>query len=303
MKKVGFIGLGVMGMPMTINLVRNGYQVFGFDQNIRVAEEASRQGVIMCASVEELAKATNLVLLCLPSENAVWETVMGDCGLCKAWGTKKAKIIDHSTTRPEFSIDLSNKVKEMHQGILFFDAPLSGGGKGAAEKTLTVMVGASEDEVIEEKEVFNAYGRNIFYLGSRGRGQAVKLCQNLIFMCTFSGVMESLVLGESMGIAHKELLEVMSTCIAPNNVLAFMSPAVLSENFKNDSNMIKLISKDIGFVKGLAEKTGANIPVGKKVQELIENAVKNGYGGYDLFYWHKLLQQRVVGDPELFCSE
>jgi 3-hydroxyisobutyrate dehydrogenase-like beta-hydroxyacid dehydrogenase len=203
---VGIIGLGQMGAPMATRLLGAGYTVTVHDVNQAAAEALRPAGAQVAASVGEVAATAEVVLLSLPSPQIVYDVVAGPEGLCATGGP--AGVIDLSTTGLMVSQQAGRALAEA--GIDFIDAPVSGGARGAADGTLTVMVAAPQPVFDRYRHLLDPLARRVFYIGdSPGQAQVMKLVNNMISAAAMVATTEGIVLGAKAGLDLKLMLDVL----------------------------------------------------------------------------------------------
>jgi 3-hydroxyisobutyrate dehydrogenase len=282
MAKIGFIGLGNMGLPMAGNLVKQGHEVSGFDIVADNVAKAGIRGVAAKGSTEEAAKDVDIVVTMLPAGKHVLD-VYGS-GVLKA-AKPGTLFIDSST------IDVSSARGAHAQAagakMLSLDAPVSGGVGGAEGATLTFMCGGSQDAFAKAKPVLEAMGKRIVHCGEAGAGQAAKICNNMMLGISMIGVSEAFVLAEKLGLSHQALFDVASTssgqcwsltsyCPVPGPVPA--SPA--NNNYKAGFASA-LMLKDLKLAQEAASAAGATTPLGAAAAQIYGMHNAWGEGGMD----------------------
>jgi 3-hydroxyisobutyrate dehydrogenase len=282
MAKIGFIGLGNMGLPMAGNLVKQGHEVSGFDIVADNVAKAGIRGVAAKGSTEEAAKDVDIVVTMLPAGKHVLD-VYGS-GVLKA-AKPGTLFIDSST------IDVGSARGAHAQAagakMLSLDAPVSGGVGGAEGATLTFMCGGSQDAFAKAKAVLEAMGKRIVHCGEAGAGQAAKICNNMMLGISMIGVSEAFVLAEKLGLSHQALFDVASTssgqcwsltsyCPVPGPVPA--SPA--NNNYKAGFASA-LMLKDLKLAQEAASAAGATTPLGAAAAQIYGMHNAWGEGGMD----------------------
>jgi 3-hydroxyisobutyrate dehydrogenase-like beta-hydroxyacid dehydrogenase len=201
MTALGFIGLGVMGGPMARNLIKAGYSVTGFDTDPGRLDRFVATGGKPAASAAEVGRASEIVVLSLPTGDVVGQVVTGagtgTGGLAAAMKSGTA-IVDCSTTEPKVAQDAAAICAQ--RGIAFLDAPVSGGEQGATDATLSIMVGGDAAAFGRCEPILSAMGRSVVHLGGSGMGQAAKLINNLIVAAGFAAVCEGWALAVKAGL-------------------------------------------------------------------------------------------------------
>ena len=279
---IGFIGLGNMGLPMAINLVKAGYEVQGYDVVPAANEAAAKAGIKVAPSSIEAVSGAGVVISMLPNGKLVLD--LYDSGILQkaAPGTL---FIDSST----IDVDSARKAHERAAaaGMTSLDAPVSGGVSGAAAGTLTFMVGGSDDVFARAKPILERMGKKIVHCGGAGAGQAAKICNNMILGISMIAVGEAFVLGEKLGLSHQALFDVASTssgqcwslttyCPVPGPV-----PTSPANNDYKPGFAAALMLKDLLLSQEAASTAGATTALGKHASDLYQSFVAAGQGGED----------------------
>lgn len=281
MAKIGFIGLGNMGLPMAINLLKAGHLVTGFDVVPAAQQAATGVGISIAASATAAAQAQDIVITMLPNGKLVlnvYDEILSACA-------PGCLLIDSST------IDVAS-ARLAHEaaakaGLASLDAPVSGGVGGAAAGTLTFMAGGADDAFAKAKPVLDLMGKKIVHCGAAGSGQAAKICNNMILGISMIAVGEAFVLAEKLGLSHQALYDVASTssgqcwslttyCPVPGPV-----PTSPANNDYKPGFAAALMLKDLTLAQEAATATGAATALGKHAAEIYQNFVTAGAGGVD----------------------
>ncbi len=271
--KIGFIGLGNMGAPMAANLAKAGHEVTGFDM-----AEVAVDGVGMAASGAEAARGADVVITMLPN-GQILRSVAGE--VIPAM-TKGAALVDCSTV----DVDSARAVAEQctASGLLFVDAPVSGGIGGAAAGTLTFMAGGSAEAFAKAEPLFDIMGQKSVHCGAAGAGQAAKICNNMILGITMIGTCEAFALADKLGLDRQKMFDVVSTssgyswtmnayCPAPG-----VGPTSPADNDYKPGFAAELMLKDLRLSQQAAESADADTPMGQLAQQLYAQFVENEDG-------------------------
>lgn len=207
MAKIGFIGLGHMGKPMTMNLLQADHNVRVFDINSQAMQELVSHGAVETKSAIEAATNVDVVFTMLQNGDQVLKTCLGDNGIFQAM-SKDAIYIDSSSIAISATRQLHAKAKQM--GLTMFDAPVSGGVKGAVAASLTIMVGGQREKFAKAKHFLAHLGKKVIYAGPPGSGQVAKICNNMILGISMIAVSEAFILGEKLGLEPKKFYEIVS---------------------------------------------------------------------------------------------
>jgi 3-hydroxyisobutyrate dehydrogenase len=277
MAKIGFIGLGNMGVPMAGNLVKKGHEVRGFDLLPVNIAKAEARGVTKVASAADAAKNVDVVVTMLPAGKdtlAVWG---GGILQAAAPGTL---IVDSSTIDVASARAAHGLAAEAR--MLSLDAPVSGGVGGAEAATLTFMCGGAKAAFDAARPILDAMGKRVVHCGEAGAGQAAKICNNMILGISMIGVCEAFVLAEKLGLSHQALFDVASTssgqcwaitsyCPVPGPV-----PAAPSNNSYKAGFASALMLKDLKLAQEAASAAGATTPLGAAAAQIY--AMHNAWG-------------------------
>jgi 3-hydroxyisobutyrate dehydrogenase len=306
---VAFIGLGNMGLPMAVNLMKKAQnQILVFDTSKAARESAAAKGLTLAESTEEIASSNcELVFTMLPNDKAVHGTMtsLQNVAPSSSRSDKPRMIIDCSTVSPSTSRYWHEQWKA-HDGSVFMDAPVSGGVKGATEGTLTFMVGCEGSAVPEiAQNNLEVMGKRVVVCGGPGTGAATKLCNNLALAAQMIGICEAMSLGEALSVDPVVLAEVMNTSTAkcwssdvcnphPAVAMSKASQGTVSPAYNNYEGGFgtKLMLKDLGLAVAAAEAAGVAVPLAASSKELYRIAVLNGLGEKDFGVMYQFLKGR-----------
>ena len=274
--KIGFVGLGIMGKPMSKNLIKASHELTVYDVIDVPVKELEKEGAKVAHSAREVAEKSDLVITMLPESPDVDEAVLGPSGIFD--GIKKGSTyIDMSTISPVTSKKLAEAAKA--KGVRILDAPVSGGEKGAIEATLTIMVGGAKDVFDDCLPIFQAMGKNIVYCGGVGSGQVVKACNQILVAGVLEAASEALVLGTKTGVDPEVVLKVIAGGYAMR-VLDARGPLILKGDFKPGFKT-KLHYKDLGIALAAGSEYGVPLPVTGLIHEMMGAMKVWGRGEYD----------------------
>jgi len=292
MKRIGFIGLGVMGGPMAQHLITKHGNVAVFDMDACKMHRFSPLDADLARSIAEAGTAADVVFLSLPGSQVVNEVVLGDGGLASTMSAGGV-IVDTSTTEPAVTKGMAKALAA--KGISLLDAPVSGGEKAAIEGTLSIMVGGDERVFADNLELLNTMGTAV-RVGETGSGQTAKLVNNMIVGATFAIVAESFALGVKSGLDPETLYQAIRSGWAGSRVLDVAAPAMLGRNFK-PGGTVNIHCKDLGYALSLAKEQDVPLPVTALVHEIFKAARAAGRGGMSqpaiVTLWESLLGVEV----------
>ncbi|MCB1475163.1 MAG: NAD(P)-dependent oxidoreductase [Rhodobiaceae bacterium] len=260
-KKVGFIGLGDIGMPMGQRVIAAGFDVYVWGRNKDRLKPALDDGATLLGSAADVARTSEVVFLCLSDTNAVEEVVFGAAGIAEGVGEKGAGkiVIDLSTSHPIKTKEMADRLRA-ETGMGWLDAPVSGGPTGAAAGTLAVMVGGSDEDFAKGSPVIGSFAGRITHMGENGCGQVTKLCNQLISFSAISGICEALTLGHNYGIDVSKLPEAVSGGWADSRLLRHYMPLIVEGKAYGHT---RTAAKDMGIACEVARATGKALPVGE----------------------------------------
>ncbi len=295
MATVAVIGLGNMGLPMALNLVRAGHAVRGFDRVAAAMALLAEAGGTATASATEAVQGADTVLTMLPAGQHV-RAVLTEILSVAAPGTL---FIDSSTIDVATARDMA--VAATHSGHAMLDAPVSGGVGGATAGTLTFMVGGTEAAFARAQPVLSAMGRTIVRAGEAGAGQAAKVCNNLILAISMLAVSEGFALADKLGLSAQSLFDISSTatgqcwsltsyCPVPGPVPTSPANRDYQPGFAAD-----LMLKDLGLAVDAIESTGAASVLGRAARDAYARLHELGLGGKDFSVTAQALLQGRIG--------
>ena len=294
MKNVGFIGLGNMGGPMAINLIKAGFSVSVFDLMPTSVERLTAAGAQAAATAADAVQNVDVVISMLPASKHVESLYLGEAGLLSkiAPGTL---IIDSSTIAPESTRKVADAANA--RGLSMIDAPVSGGVAGAQGGTLTSIVGGSDTALAQARPLLEAMGKNIFHAGDAGAGQVAKICNNMLLSVLMSGTAEALQLGVNNGLDPSVLSDIMRKSSGGNWALEVYNPypgvmetAPASRDYEGGF-LVDLMIKDLGLAMASALDTGTATPMGSLARSLYVAHGDNGFGQVDFSSIQKLFQR------------
>lgn len=276
--KVGFIGLGVMGGPMALNVLKGGHELTVYDRSPEAVARLTAAGAKAAASPKDVGAASEIVVTMLPEPQHVEQVVLGDGGI--AAGLRKGgMVIDMSTIDPVTSQRVGRALKEL--GIAMVDSPVGKTSEHAASGTLTLMVGGEPADIERAMPVLKCMGTDTYLCGGPGMGHAMKITNNLLATTIMVANTEALAIGAKAGLKLELMMEVMKTTMAFNHQLYVAMP---KKAFKGDDSpgfMCKLAGKDVRLAVELAKVYGFEAVVGRAAQETLDRAGKLGYAERD----------------------
>jgi len=271
MSRIGFIGLGNMGLPMALNLSKAGHQVEGFDLNAAAVEKLVAAGGASAGSVKIAAARADVVITMLPAGKDVRDVYLDPAGITESVNAGTL-LIDSSTIDVESARVVAAAAEA--RGLPMVDAPVSGGVGGAQAATLTFMVGGSENAFARARPLLEAMGKTIVHAGGSGNGQAAKICNNMILGVSMIAVSEAFVLAEKLGLDAQKLFDIASKssgqCWSMTNYCPVPGPVPASPANRDYQAgfTAAMMLKDLKLAQDAAHSAGVATPLGAEAAAL-----------------------------------
>ena len=270
MKKVAFIGVGVMGKFMVSNLLKNGFEVSIYARNKAKVEDSIKEGAVFCETIKECVQNKDAIITIVGYPKDVEEVYLSQEGIINS-ASQNSYLIDMTTTTPTLSVKIHEEAKKKNLKAL--DAPVSGGDIGAKNATLSIMVGGEKEDFEACKKLFEAMGKTIVYTGNAGSGQHTKMANQIAIAGVMAGVSEAIAYGKKMGLDIPTMLASISNGAAQSFHLTNNAPKMYKREFE-PGFYIKHMVKDLK----IANEEMPNLKVLKDVLEIYEKQKKNGDG-------------------------
>ncbi len=275
--RIGFIGLGMMGKPMAVNLLRAGHDVAVVNRSQGKVRELADMGARPCASPADAARGADVIALCLVGDVVVESVLRGEGGALEG-AQPGAVALDHSTVHPEFARRMEAACAE--RGVVYLDAPVSGTGQVAWDGELTVMLGGGAHAMERARPALDAVSANARLMGPVGSGNMAKLVNNMVKDINQLGVMETLVLGAKWGLDLGLLVSVMRSGAAASRQLNRIAPKILSRTFEQTSYVSTNI-KDQGLMGWMIGQAGMELPLRNAARDSWQRAADQGLAQAD----------------------
>jgi len=273
-KRIGFIGLGVMGRPMALNLLKAGYPMVVWNRTRSKMKSLLEAGAEGADSPREVAEKSDVVITMVTDSPDVEEVILGPNGVIHG-AHPGLVVIDMSTISPTVTRRIAQKLAE--KGVKMLDAPVSGGDIGAKKGTLSIMVGGPKETFEECLPIFKVLGKKITYMGPSGMGQTTKLCNQVICALNIQAVCEGLMLGAAAGLDLKKLLEVVTAGAAGSWMLSNLGPKMIERDFRPGFK-ISHQQKDLRLVLSFASELKLPLPGTALVQQMLRSVEAEGLG-------------------------
>jgi 3-hydroxyisobutyrate dehydrogenase len=273
-RRVGFVGLGIMGGPMAANLLAAGYELTAWNRTAAKTEPLAAAGARVAGSPAEVAAASEVTFTCVTASADVEAVVLGPGGVIEG-ATPGSIVVDCSTIAPATARKVHARLAE--RGVAMLDAPVSGGDVGAKAGTLAIMVGGDAETFERALPVLRAIGKTIVHVGPPGAGQVVKLCNQVAGGLNLLAMAEAISLCRRSGVDPAKMLEVVSAGAAGSWMLQHLGPRAVAGDFA-PGFMVDLMQKDLGLVLEAAHETHTPLPGSALVRQLFEMLQARGRG-------------------------
>lgn len=289
--KIGFIGAGIMGRPMALNLIQAGHELYTWGRRFDAVEPLLVAGATGKGTPSEVAAAAEICITMVANTSDVEQIILGERGLIH--GAKAGSVIvDMSTSAPSATRRIAEELGK--RGIHMLDAPVSGGQIGATQGTLSIMVGGEAAAFERVKPLFEILGKNITHVGDHGAGQVVKACNQVVISLTMEGVAEAILLARKNGVDPARMREALMGGYANSKILEVHGLKMLEENYKAGFKT-KLHHKDMGIVLDNARENHTPLPGTELVAKQIASLMEAGEGELDSSAIMKALE-RLAGE-------
>lgn len=284
--KIGFAGIGLMGLPMCERLLQAGHTIHIWNRSPEKTLSLQAKGAQLVNNPVDLATESDVVFLCLFDAKAVENVVFGDQGLLKL-STKQTKIIvDHSSISPQQTKKLASRLPQDWQWI---DAPVSGGTAGAANGTLAIMAGGEASAIKQVTPIMQAYAAQITHMGQVGAGQVTKLCNQTIVTATIGAIAEAISLAQDADVDATRLIEALKGGWA-DSILLQIFVERMHHLPSQATATVQTMLKDLNTIAGLAQEQGTAMPISHATQQLYQLASRHGLADQDVSHLIQILQ-------------
>ena len=287
MQKIGFIGLGIMGKPMALNLIRAGYLLSIYARREEVAKPLIEAGAKAYSSPKKLAAEVDVIISIVPSTHDVEDVLLGSEGVVH--GAKSGLIvIDMSTISAYATKKIAEKLEALNISML--DAPVSGGEQGAISGSLTIMVGGKEETLAKVEPILSVLGKKTVLIGDHGAGQTAKACNQIIIAETIVAIDEALCLAKAAGVDPTKVRDALLGGYAASRVLEIHGKRMLDNNY-TPGFKASLHRKDMHLALEQASQLGIDVPAATYATERIDKLVMKGHSDLDSSAIHLLSEK------------
>ena len=277
MAKIGFIGTGIMGLPMAQNLQKAGHSLFLSEHHDRAPAALVEAGAVALANPKEVAQGAEFIIIMVPDTPQVEDVLFRENGIAEGVGPNKL-VIDMSSISPSATKQFAEKINAT--GARYLDAPVSGGEVGAKAGTLSIMVGGSEDSFARALPLFQAMGKNITLVGENGDGQTAKVANQIIVALNIQAVGEALLFAAKNGADPARVREALMGGFAGSKILEVHGERMIKGTF-DPGFRISLHQKDLNLALAGARELGLNLPNTANAQQMFSTCSALGGSGWD----------------------
>jgi 2-hydroxy-3-oxopropionate reductase len=275
--KIGFVGLGIMGRPMALNLRKAGYRLYVHARRAQSMEPLTRAGAIACANPADVARQADVVITMVSDTPDVEQVVLGQGGVME--GIRAGSlVVDMSTISPSRTRQMAARLRD--RDVEMLDAPVSGGDIGAAEGTLSIMVGGPTRAFKRAQPLFQVMGANVVHVGNSGAGQVCKACNQVVVGHTIAGIGEALLLAQASGVDPAKVRAALLGGFANSRVLEVHGQRMIQHNF-DPGFKVRLHQKDMRIVMEAAHELGLALPGAAQVAQYLNALMGRGLGELD----------------------
>lgn len=274
MKRIGFIGIGIMGKAMAANLMKAGYELAVYNRTKEKAAQLIEAGAVWCDSVKECAAGRDVVITMIGAPKDVEEVYFGENGILNH-AQPGTCLIDMTSSQPALAVRIYEAAKA--KGLKALDAPVTGGDRGAKAGTLTILAGGDQETFEQCRPVFEAMGKTIIYEGKAGNGQHTKLCNQIAVAGAVAGVCESLAYAKRVGLDLQTVFDTISTGSAGSVQMNAQAPKIIAGNY-DPGFFVRHFIKDMTLANGEALESGLTLPVLQAVLSQYQQLEKDGMG-------------------------
>ncbi|MDQ7089994.1 MAG: NAD(P)-dependent oxidoreductase [Methylococcales bacterium] len=272
-KRLGFIGIGLMGKPLTLRLLQAGFQVNVWNRSVEKLTAVTDQGAVACDSITDLVQASEVIILCLADNQAVREVI--EHGILNSTASHKL-IIDLSSIHPETTRELALKLQKKC-AISWVDAPVSGGTIGAEQGTLAIMAGGREEDIAIARAVLKPLYQQLTHMGELGTGQITKICNQMIVSCNVLVIAEMIALAKKAGVDAAKIPLALAGGFADSIPLQRVAPEMVAEKFEPVKWRVKTLLKDLTMAVDISSQQGNSIPMSALAAQLMQLHGSQGF--------------------------
>jgi len=278
--KLGYVGTGLMGGPMTLRLLAAGYEVAVWNRTREKILPLLEAGASEADGPVDVASQADIVMMCLTDAKAVEQVVFGAGGVASGGASGKL-LVDFSSMRPDTTREFEARLRS-EAGMGWIDAPVSGGVKGAEEGTLAILAGGDADEIERVRPVLAHLSQRVTHMGPSGAGQVTKLCNQVIVGANLATIAEAISMAEKAGVDATQLAEALTGGFGDSIPLQIFGPRYANRQYEPFLGHVFTMLKDLDTALDLGDASAADLPMATKAAELLRRAEEKGWAEEDI---------------------
>ncbi|WP_017429724.1 NAD(P)-dependent oxidoreductase [Vreelandella jeotgali] len=277
--RLGFIGTGLMGTPMTRRLLQAGLDVTVWNRSPAKADALAADGARVAGSLTELTRSVDVIMLCLANTAAVESVVFGDGGVAET-GRAGQRLVDFSSSDPAATRDFAERLSH-GCGMAWVDSPVSGGVAGAEAGSLAIMCGGTADDVAAVEPLLEPLSARVTHMGEVGSGQLTKVCNQMVVGCQAAVLAETVALAESSGVDATRLVEALSGGFADSKPFRILTPRMAAADYANPPWHLRTLLKDLDMAVAQSQRSHSATPMSGLAAQLLRAQATRGHAGDD----------------------
>ena len=293
--KIGFIGMGLMGIPMSCRLLTAGYPVSVWNRNPQKTHTPASQGAQVVSNIAQLCNDADIIMICVSDTAAVQEIVLSSGGLLENLTAGKI-VIDFSSIDPEATRKLA--VQVANKSCSWLDTPVSGGVAGAEQGTLAIMAGGNADVLDSVRPILQVLSQSITRMGGVGTGQVTKICNQMIVSCNVLVMAEVMALAEKSGVDSRQIPQALKGGFADSIPLQLTGPRMAHRDYDPIKWHVKTLLKDLDMANTLAKNNLSAVPMAGLGAELMRQHASKGFNDSDPCTLIEMYQDKKVADKQ-----
>ncbi|MGC3873008.1 NAD(P)-dependent oxidoreductase [Halomonas sp. GXIMD04776] len=277
--RLGFIGIGLMGEPMTHRLLEAGFSVTVFNRSLDKTRRVEAAGARVAASIAELVDEVDVIMLCLANTAVVEEVVFGEEGVA-AHARHGQTIVDFSSSDPAATRDFASRL-QTECNIRWVDAPVSGGVAGAESGSLAIMCGGETGDIEALRPLLGSLASRVTHMGSVGSGQVTKVCNQMVVGCNVLVIAEMMALAEASGVDAARIPEALGGGFADSKPFQLLAPRMAAANFAAPPWHVRTLLKDLDMAVAQSQRSASAVPMSSLAVQLFRQHAGQGYAECD----------------------
>lgn len=278
-ERIGFIGMGLMGVPMTLRLLQAGFPVTVWNRSTKDLKTLITAGAKRAETIAELMSQSDLIMLCVSDTHAVEQVVFGEHGVAQT-GKKEQLLVDFSSIEPECTRQMAEQL-EQQAGMRWIDSPVSGGVAGAEQGTLAIMCGGQKQDIERVHPALAPLSQRVTRMGDVGAGQMTKICNQMLVSCNVLVMAEMMALAQKGGVDADMIPQALQGGFADSIPLQLTGTRMAQRDHKEVKWKVDTLLKDLDMAKQFAKAKGSSIPMCGLGAELMRGHSSRGYGEQD----------------------